>query len=196
MGWSGVIFPDILPELKTERLLLNEIKLEDENDCFQLCSNLEVMKFWALPAHQTIEETRSLILYLKSEFQKKQRLRWAIRSQKDSLMIGDIGFWRFVMPRARGELAVKLLPSFWNHGYMTEAMTAVLDFSFSSLKLNSIEANIDPENGASLKLFEKLGFERIGLIKEHSFCPYRNHFTDTLLFSLRASQWKSFEPSS
>ena len=74
---------------------------------------------------------------------------------------------------------------------MTEAMTMVMDYGFIKMNLNSIEGNIDPENKGSIRLVEKLGFEKNGYIKEHSYCYFREKFIDTLLFSKRASQWNS-----
>jgi [ribosomal protein S5]-alanine N-acetyltransferase len=78
---------------------------------------------------------------------------------------------------------------------MTEAMAKTIEFGFTRMNLNSIEANIDPENHGSIRLVEKVGFERDGYIREHSYCFFREKFVDTILFTARASQWTSNQPS-
>jgi len=45
-----------------------------------------------------------------------------------------------------------------NQGYMTEALTAVVDYGFAELKLHRLEANIMPHNLPSIRVVEKLGF--------------------------------------
>jgi ribosomal-protein-alanine N-acetyltransferase len=52
---------------------------------------------------------------------------------------------------------------------MDEVAKAVLDYGFNTLKLHSIEANINPENIASQKLLEKNGFVREAYFKENFF---------------------------
>lgn len=54
-----------------------------------------------------------------------------------------------------------------NKGYMTEAVTAVIDYAFRVLNLHRIEANIIPRNARSLRLAEKCGFEREGVAKDY-----------------------------
>ena len=49
---------------------------------------------------------------------------------------------------------------------MTQALGAVIEFAFSTLRLHRIEADVDPGNTASLALLEKLGFQREGLFRE------------------------------
>ena len=45
---------------------------------------------------------------------------------------------------------------------MTEALGLVLDYAFRQLRLHRLEANIQPENAASIALVERLGFHREG----------------------------------
>jgi len=45
-----------------------------------------------------------------------------------------------------------------NKGYMTEAAKKMIDIAFNDYKLHRIEGNIIPENIASIKVVEKLGF--------------------------------------
>lgn len=50
-------------------------------------------------------------------------------------------------------------------GLATEALITALSYVFDILQLHRIEANIMPHNQASIRVIEKLGFEREGLCK-------------------------------
>lgn len=47
-------------------------------------------------------------------------------------------------------------------GYMTEGLRLVMAYAFDDLGLHRLEANIQPANVASIRLVERLGFEREG----------------------------------
>jgi ribosomal-protein-alanine N-acetyltransferase len=52
-------------------------------------------------------------------------------------------------------------------GYMTAAVSALVPFAFSTLKLHRLEAACIPENAASVRLLEKTGFVREGYAREY-----------------------------
>jgi RimJ/RimL family protein N-acetyltransferase len=56
----------------------------------------------------------------------------------------------------------------WNHGYMTEALTAVLRFCFVELEVNSVFGECQPENPASARVMEKAGMTYVGTFPAHS----------------------------
>ena len=65
---------------------------------------------------------------------------------------------------------------------MKEALLRVIDYGFSTMKLHSIEAHINPENAASGFLLEKSGFTREAYFKEDFF--FNGRFIDTAVYSL------------
>ena len=56
---------------------------------------------------------------------------------------------------------------FASHGYMTEAVPLVLDHAFGPLQLHRIEANIQPDNQASIALVRRLGFTLEGFSRRY-----------------------------
>lgn len=62
-------------------------------------------------------------------------------------------------------------------GYMREGMQLVIEDAFKSMKLHSLEANIQPGNQASIKLVRSLGFRYVGLMPEFLFVDdaWRDH---------------------
>jgi [ribosomal protein S5]-alanine N-acetyltransferase len=53
------------------------------------------------------------------------------------------------------------------HGYMTEAVRALIPFAFDELKLHRLEAACLPHNHASIRVLERNGFRREGLARRY-----------------------------
>jgi len=47
-------------------------------------------------------------------------------------------------------------------GYMSEGMHLIIDLAFNTLKLHRLEANVQPDNIASLRLLKRCGFQKEG----------------------------------
>lgn len=52
-------------------------------------------------------------------------------------------------------------------GYMTEALKLILSYAFRQLKLHRLEANIQPDNAASIALVKRAGFTREGFSRRY-----------------------------
>jgi len=70
---------------------------------------------------------------------------------------------------------------------MTEALTAMIDHMFGSVQLNRIEALIETTNEGSIRLVEKLGFKREGLLRENA-C-FHGKINDDFLYALLRRDW-------
>lgn len=71
---------------------------------------------------------------------------------------------------------------FARHGYMTDALGALIPFVFGTLGLHRIEAACLPENEASRSLLGKAGFREEGLAKRYLLI--NGEWSDHLLFAL------------
>jgi ribosomal-protein-alanine N-acetyltransferase len=67
-------------------------------------------------------------------------------------------------------------------GLMHEALSCVLDYGFSVMKLHSVEANVNPANEVSIKLLERSNFAREAYHKENFY--YNGQFLDSAIYSL------------
>jgi ribosomal-protein-alanine N-acetyltransferase len=66
-----------------------------------------------------------------------------------------------------GSLGYWMGAAYARQGYMTAAVSVLVPFAFSSLKLHRLEAACIPENAASVRLLEKTGFVREGYAREY-----------------------------
>jgi [ribosomal protein S5]-alanine N-acetyltransferase len=64
-------------------------------------------------------------------------------------------------------LGYQIGEEFSAHGYMTEAVQLILRHAFVNLKLHRLEANIQPENVASIALVKRAGFVKEGYSRRY-----------------------------
>lgn len=170
------------PKLFTERLVLREISAADVKEVFQLRSDKNVMQFLDRPLAQTTDDAMALIQKIADGHEKNENITWAITLQNQPELIGTIGFWRIDKENYRAEIGYLLHPGQQGKGLMQEAIATVLKYGFQTIKLHSVEANVNPANNASIKLLEKNKFVKEAHYKENYF--YDGKFLDSAIYSL------------
>jgi RimJ/RimL family protein N-acetyltransferase len=80
------------------------------------------------------------------------------------------------------------------HGYATEAVTALVDYLFKSHPIHRIECHTSVDNHASLRLAEKCGFVREGIARGLVFIA--GSFVDDVMLSILRHEWTPLPASS
>jgi ribosomal-protein-alanine N-acetyltransferase len=109
-------------------------------------------------------------------------ISWGITLRDGGALAGTAGLWRWNQPHRWAEIGYDLLPEHWGRGLMTEALRPILRFGFEAMDLHRIEANIDPDNRASRRVLERLGFVREAHLRENWL--YDGRFTDSAIYGL------------
>jgi ribosomal-protein-alanine N-acetyltransferase len=73
-------------------------------------------------------------------------------------------------------------------GYMTEGLALVLDYAFSDLEFHRLEANIQPENLASIALVKRLGFRLEGFSPKYLMIG--EEWRDHQRWAILADEWQ------
>ena len=74
-------------------------------------------------------------------------------------------------------------------GYMTEAIHLILKYAFIHLKLHRLEANVQPDNVASVALIKRAGFIREGYSRRYlKIC---GRWRDHERWAILAEDWKA-----
>jgi [ribosomal protein S5]-alanine N-acetyltransferase len=137
-----------VPTLRTARLVLRQATWDDLAAVHRVMSDPRAMRYWSRPEHETVEETRHWLGFLVD--QAADSRDWLI--ERDSVVIGKAGAW--AMP----EVGFILHPDHWGQGLAQEAMTAVVAALEAEFPGTRLTAEVDPRNGASLRLLARLGF--------------------------------------
>lgn len=151
--------------LETDRLVLRWLSPEDAEFILQLLNEPAWLRFIGNKSVRTVEDARSYILkgpvemysrhgfglYLVGLKEEGAPIGICGLIKRDSLEDVDIGF--------------ALLSAFWGKGYAYEAASAVMAYGKRAFGLTRLVAITSPDNYASGRLLEKLGFNFEGMVK-------------------------------
>lgn len=177
----------VFPPLETKRFILRKGRMNDGQDILRLYSNENVVKYLPLPLFASIEDAIDEINWYEKIFKEQTGLRWVIEEIQTNKVIGTCGYLNYEKEHNRIEIGYDLNPDYWGKGVMQEALSAIIHFAFTSMGINKIEAKIEPENTASIKLLEKLNFSQEGLLRQHEF--EKGKYVDLVIFSLLKSDY-------
>jgi ribosomal-protein-alanine N-acetyltransferase len=107
----------------------------------------------------------------------------------DDQLIGSCGFNAWNKRAFNGEIGYELLPEYWNNGYMTEAISAIVTYGFANLHLHRIEAWVVPGNVSSARVLQKTGFRSEGIMRDKGY--WHGRFHDLQLFALLKTEFQS-----
>lgn len=146
------------PILTSERLLLRQLALSDEQAVFALRSDEAVNRYIGRMLQQNIIEARNFIKMINNGIIDDGWLYWAVCMREHDTFVGTICLWNFSEDRSSAELGYELSPAHQGKGLMDEAVKIVLQYGFQQLRLRVIEAFTHEDNVRSKRLLEKNGF--------------------------------------
>jgi ribosomal-protein-alanine N-acetyltransferase len=150
--------------IESKRLLIRQFEERDFNDLYYYLSKPEIYIFE--PGNPiSIEEATILC---KERSKGKEFL--AVELKQSSKMIGHL-FFKQIEPIefSTWELGYIFNPEYQRKGYGSEAAKTLVDYAFNILPIHRIMARCDPQNIASWKLLEKVGFLREAHFRQYAY---------------------------
>lgn len=171
-------------EIQTTNLKLRPFRLSDADDLHVFCSDLSNVEFmdWG---PNTLEETKKFLSDVTASLESyspPKVFNFAITLKSTGSVVGSCSIWIKSEVHRHGGLGYILNKQFWNKGYGTEIAKALTKFGFEVLKFHRISATCFPNNLASKRLLEKVGFKQEGYLREEIYI--RGQWRDSLLFSI------------
>jgi [ribosomal protein S5]-alanine N-acetyltransferase len=120
----------------------------------------------------------------------ERKIGYLGRRREDGAIVG----WANVSEIVRGGfqcgfLGYSGIAGYAGQGYMTETLQLVLRDAFTRLKLHRLEANIQPDNGPSLRLAQRCGFEREGFSPR--YLKIGGRWRDHERWAIRSETWRA-----
>jgi ribosomal-protein-serine acetyltransferase len=142
---------------------------------------LSVWMSWCHPDY-SIEETRTWIELQPDKWEKGAEYNFAISYNTGPLCLGGCGL--NVIDRGCGiaNLGYWVRTSQTNKGIATAATLLLAQFAFNELKLNRVELTIAVDNQASLRVADKAGATREGILRNRVI--KNDTPSDAVVFSL------------
>jgi RimJ/RimL family protein N-acetyltransferase len=175
--------------LTTERLDLRPLVSADAAALFAICSDEAVMRYGSSPAWTDLQMAVDKIEKDRRAAADGLCLKLGLFRRTDGALLGDCTFFQIDEPCRRAEIGYALAASAWGFGFATEAISALLAYGFGELKLNRVEADIDPLNVASARVLERQGFVREGLLRERWIVGGRK--SDSAMYGLLAQDYEA-----
>lgn len=166
--------------LRTNRLVLRHARPDDLHDIHAILSDEGAMRWWSTLPHQTLAETEAWLDGMIAGNRSGAPdfvIEWGGR------VIGKAGFWK--LP----EVGYILQPDAWGLGLAREAVGAVVDHVFTKNLTDAVTADVDPQNIASFRLLERLGFEHTGSAERT--WNIGGVWKDSLFYALTQERWRS-----
>jgi [ribosomal protein S5]-alanine N-acetyltransferase len=168
MNTSSIEIPSLSLPIKTRRLTIREYTDDDWSDVYAYVREEAFWKFQAGEA-PTEEKVKALIQWAVREQKIAPRVNYflAVTETNSGDLIGEAVLKCLPPGHGQGDVGFGIARSQWQKGYATEVARALVDAGFERLKLNRISAQCAPENKASIRVMQKLGMAREGLLREH-----------------------------
>ena len=144
------------PVLETERLILRAPRLEDASAIAFLINDRRVAENTArIPHPYSVDDAEHFVASVNRRAGEVTFM--IVRGNK---LIGGCG----IDPREDGsEIGYWLGVPYWGHGYGTEAVRALVDYSFGELSHEVLVAGARVTNPASRRVLEKCAFQWTGV---------------------------------
>jgi [ribosomal protein S5]-alanine N-acetyltransferase len=155
-------------ELETERLRLIALDIDNLrlrlSDYQQMQRNLDLnpvleSSYGHFPYDQQVEQA---ITFAIKEIERSPEAYiwhtfWQLVHKQENQIIGEFDFHDAPNEVGEVEFGFMTLPEYRNHGYMTEAAQALIDWALNQDGVSALIAETDKHNKASQRVLEKLG---------------------------------------
>ena len=183
------MFDDII----TSRLVLRKLNLADSEALFRYRTDPDVSRYqnWK---PLTIEDARQFVETL-ANLEPDTPGSWfqlAITMRETGELIGDCGIHFPVEETRQAEIGITLAPAYQGKGYALEALVAVLDFLFVTLRKHRVVASVDPGNQPSIALLERLGMRKEAHFRESLW--FKGAWADDVIYAILEREWRPQPP--
>ena len=176
------MLPDII---ETARLRLRPFRLQDVDDVLIYASDPEWARYLPVPQPYTKTDAEQFIAG-QVLLDRAVHPAWAI--EHAGAAIGGINI-RFHFDHHVGEMGYSIARSYWGQGLATEAARAVMAAAFAAYaSLNRLRAMADARNIASLRVMEKLGMVREGVLRQNRLM--RGELIDEVWCGVLRPEWE------
>ncbi len=149
----------------------------------------ELLVYMAWAVHASPENSRAYAERVAKRFE--QSIDWSFTIFHDDAVAGTISLMNYQAMFNVAEIGYWIRSELAGRGLITEAGRAICDFGFDEVRLHRIELRAWVDNPASIRVAEKLGFTREGLLREASWA--RAGYQDMYIYGLLESDRKAAE---
>jgi len=168
-------------EILTDRLKLRKLRKKDAVEVFEGLRNQEEFLYYANKEKVTLEEHLSALENIDEKYKNLDYYNWIIERSIDNKIVGLITLKPFEVNNSV-EFSYGIDNRYTKQGYMSEALSAVINFALNKMKVTRIQGGCCVENIASRRVMEKCNMHKEGTLKK--YLKLKDGFHDMHMFSI------------
>lgn len=171
--------------IDTERLYLRRFFLEDANDMFNNWINdEEIQSNYGEPTYGSITQVQELLERWILSYSSNDFYRWAIILKENNENIGQIAFCHIDLRHHYADIEYCISRSYQGKGYASEALDAVITYTFEKTGLNRLQAFHRGKNLGSAKVLQKSKMKLEGILRQSSYDEGKNDYDDKVYYGI------------
>ncbi len=153
--------------IKTDRLLLRPLRIEDADDMFEYTSNPKSNCFLTWEVHTSVKQD---VKFIENALRKEKNgnIFWGIVLADNEKLIGCSRIYDISDKHKRCEISYIINPDYSGKGYATEALNALIDWAFKDLHMNRVQALCLEENKTSEQVMKKARMTCEGTLRNYA----------------------------
>lgn len=173
--------------LETNRLYLRPMLASDAAGLHAVFGDDETMRYMDHPTSRTVDDTIGKVQFLTTILPEWHHA-WTVLEKDSETPIGMVNYHHRESWNRRLEIGFILARPYWQQGLMREALAGLLDYCFEDLCMHRIEMTIAPQNHASIRCVERLGFRcEGGPLRDRVFVA--GEYRDLMMYALLRKEW-------
>jgi RimJ/RimL family protein N-acetyltransferase len=155
-----------IPRLDGDGLTLRAMTEADATALLRSWGDASVMRFMARPPLADRTEASAFIAEIAQGAADERLLQWGIQMEGGSDIVGTVTLMLSDLAHETAEIGFAIQRDRWGEGIVSRAAALAVAYAFDALRLHRLQADCDPRNPGSLRVLEKLGFVREGVLRE------------------------------
>jgi len=152
------------------------------SDIHEWSTNPKFFEYLEFPPSTNIDETKKQVDRMLDRMDKGDHY-WCIKLKDKEKFIGTYRVLELDIKKKMCAIGYGINPEFGGQGYAIEASRMVFDYLFKKFDIYKVSTHIYSTNIKSIKLAEKIGFKREGLLRKY-YLDYRGNRHDCIIVGL------------
>lgn len=178
-------FTDGLPTLDGAAVRLRAPREADVPDLLVLFSDAHHLRFWSHGPLPDLDAARTYYRGMVRGVEERSLFQWVITEPGADRLMGTVTFVNWDRGNCHAEIGFILHPDAAGRGLATDAVRTAIRFAIDEMALHRVEADVDPDNVASIRLLTGLGFVLEGRLRDRWF-TFFEEWKDSALYGLLA----------
>ncbi len=186
---------NITAEIETKRVVLKRYKMGDGKIFYNVIEKNRDRMLDSFPIMlSNTHDEFSAEYYIRKkieEWDEQSAFNFGIWLKEKGEYAGHISVKNIDWIIPRGEIAYIISDDYEGKGIMTEALTAIIQFSFENLSMNRLFLRVMTNNNRSYELAERCGFLKEGILrKDHK--TYNGELVDLYYYGMTREDYSKF----